>query len=69
MGLHSVVCNSLNKDIGNLKNKPSEKIPITFKKKRNPTEINFDFLDKENIEEDDYSEEIQVIIIIIRITK
>ena len=68
-GMQSVLGNSLNKEFLNNENKPFEKNPIPVKKKRNPTQINFDFLDKESLESNNKSEETIVILCLIRIMK
>lgn len=68
-GMQSVLGNSLNKEFLNNENKPIEKNPIPVKKKRNPTQINFDFLDKESLESNNKSEETIVILCLIRIMK
>lgn len=60
-GIQNVLGNTLNQDLGNLENQHCDLNVIPVKKKRNPTQINFDFLDKELIEGYNKSEEDQVI--------
>lgn len=58
-GMETALGNIVIKEIVVEENKPSEKSTIP-KKKRNPTQINFDFLEKDSIERKQKAEDSQV---------